>query len=1031
MRRTGSHPREGTEGNWHARVHMAADDRPTAGQNGAAEHGSSPTGSFPALIGLARRSVLVSALIGLAALLITGFALMELRSHHVESTLRGLQHVAYGLAEQTARQITEADRNLARIAEAARLHPERLQDPEQRNGVLQRNLTSIVQASAVMYVEPNGRRHYFSRPGAGGAAAAFPLTGLKEGLTVMDGTGKNPSGLFLQRTIVFRGTSSGGALVIRISEHHLAELYNAWRGQSGVSVSLTTSDNRPLLQHPDAPLVSAKSTTSAGHGDGGRFVESADTHFMNPADKRDYLIVSRGTPGYPLVVHTAVPQGEALEAWTAQGSILVAAVVTLVIIMLVMARRHAAELSRRAAAVDQMQHLQDALSAEEAKLRAMFKTALESVIVIDEHGVIERVNPAAERTFGYAADELVGRNVSILMPKPDRDKHDAYLQRYLRTGTPHIIGSSGRELTAIRKDGSEFRIKLGVAEQQLAGVRRFTGTVRDITQEKLAEALLHAETRIAAVLSSARTVDQVANEVVAALCDLGFVYGQWAVRDPVTREWRVRGHALTAAMRSSDVAPLATGTSGPGAEGPASRAWQTAQVVWQAHLDTQTSSPRTQAAVAAGFFSCVAVPVRSGQDVVAAIELFSVRHDPRNDTLDNALRNIGLQVGQLLSRLQAEEQLQKIVRTVPSAVFQARVGERRTIALTFMSGQVEALWGVSAKSVLARPRHVLWKIPPAYRRDLLRALSRAVIRGGGWDVTVPIMKDDGLRWLRVHANPAYKKGEAPVWDGIISDVTDQKVAEQQVVRLNLDLERRVEERTQQLAAVNTELEAFSDSVSHDLRAPLRGIRSYAEMLKQSELVTAPDALVMIERIVSQGSQMESLIEALLELSQISRHEVRRKETDVSALARTILDNLQAREPERKVHCIIQPGVRVNADARLLRSVFDNLLSNAWKFTRNTESARIEVGAIGDSSETLFIRDNGAGFDPAYADKLFQPFQRLHPASQFEGTGIGLATVQRIIRRHGGRIWAVSKPGEGATFFFEFSAPGDPNLAPPA
>jgi PAS domain S-box-containing protein len=1008
---------------------MAADDRPAAGQSGAAEHGSSnPTGAFPALIGLARRSVLVSALIGLAALLITGFALMELRNHHVESTLRGLQHIAYGLAEQTARQITEADRNLVRITDAARLQPELLQDREQRNRVLQRNLSSIAQASAILYVEPNGQRHYYARTGGRGTAASFPLTGLKDGLTVIDGTGKNPSGLFLQRTVAFRGTAAGGAVIIRMSEHHLAELYNAWRGQSGVSVSLTSSENRPLLQHPDAPLVFAKAPMSAGNGDSGRFVESADTRFRNPSDKRDYLIVSRGTPGYPLVVHTAVPQGEALEAWTAQGSILVAAVVTLVIIMLVMARRHAAELSRRAAAVDQMQHLQDALAAEEAKLQAMFKTALESVIVIDERGIIERVNPAAERMFGYCADELAGQNVSMLMPKPDRDKHDGYLQRYVRTGTPHIIGSSGRELTAIRKDGSEFRIKLGVAEQRLAGVRRFTGTVRDITQEKLAEALLHAETRIAAVLSSARTVDQVANEVVAALCDLGFVYGQWTVRDALTRDWRVRGHALTAAMRSSDVAPLATGASGPGAEGPASRAWQTAQVVWQTHLDTLTSSPRTQAAVAAGFFSCVAVPVRSGQEVVAAIELFSVRHDPRSDTLDNALRNIGLQVGQLLSRLQAEEQLQKIVRTVPSAVFQARVGERRTIALTFMSGQVEALWGVSAKSVLARPRHVLWKIPPAYRRDLLRALSRAVIRGGGWDVTVPIMKDDGLRWLRVHANPAYKKGEAPVWDGIISDVTDQKVAEQQVVRLNLDLERRVEERTQQLAAVNKELEAFSDSVSHDLRAPLRGIRSYAEMLKQSELVTAPDALVMVERIVTQGSQMESLIEALLELSQISRHEVRRKETDVSGLARTILDNLQAREPNRRVECAVHAGVHVNADARLLRSVFENLLSNAWKFTRNTENARIEVGAVADSPDTLYVRDNGAGFDPAYADKLFQPFQRLHPASQFEGTGIGLATVQRIIRRHGGRIWAVSKPGEGATFFFEFSAEGDASLA---
>jgi light-regulated signal transduction histidine kinase (bacteriophytochrome) len=252
-----------------------------------------------------------------------------------------------------------------------------------------------------------------------------------------------------------------------------------------------------------------------------------------------------------------------------------------------------------------------------------------------------------------------------------------------------------------------------------------------------------------------------------------------------------------------------------------------------------------------------------------------------------------------------------------------------------------------------------------------------------------------------------------------------------VVRLNLDLERRVEERTQQLAAVNKELEAFSDSVSHDLRAPLRGIRSYSEMLKQSGLVTSPEGQMIIERIISQGVQMEHLIQALLELSQISRHELRRKDTDVSATARSVLEDLQARDPGRKVEWTVQQGIRAYADPRLMRAAFENLLANAWKFTRDREDARIEVGTVPDNPDRIFVRDNGAGFDPAYADKLFQPFQRLHPTSQFEGTGIGLATVQRIIRRHGGRIWADSKPGEGATFYFEVSTEGEGNYTPRA
>jgi len=1010
---------------------MAADDTTAAGQGERRDGDSTPTGSFPALVGLARRSVLVSVLIGLAALVVTGFALMQLRQHHLDSALRNLQHVAYGLSEQTAREIIEADRNLLRIAEAARLQPDMIQMPEQREAVVPRNLASIGQAAAMLYVEPGGERHTYSEAGQVAVSAAFPPTPLKDGLTIVAGPGKEATGLFLQRTLWLRGNTNGGAIVMRLSERHLSELYKVWRGRSPISVSLTSLENQPVLQHPDAPQFVVHPPGEAQVIDTGLAKRGASLRFRNPVDDHDYLVVSRRTPGYPLLVYAVMREGDALREWTQQGSILVASMVILVVIMLVMARRHASELSRRAATVGQMQGLQDALTAEEAKLQAMFRTALESIIVIDEHGTIERINPTAEHTFGYSADELIGRNVSILMPTPDREQHDTYLERYLKSGIPRIIGSPGRELMALRKDGTEFPIKLGVAEQRLAGMRRFTGTVRDITQEKLSEALLRTETSIARTLAAARTVDGVAGEVVAALCGLGFAYGHWAIRDPVTRAWKVSARWAAPGLTDDQTAGLAPDAIAPAAEGALNRAWQTGELGWRTHLETQTELPRAAVAVAAGLHSTVALPVLSGGEVVAVVELAAAGRDPRNETLDNALRNVGLQLGQLLSRLQAEEQLQKIVRTVPSAVFQASVGERRTIALTFMSAQVEALWGVSAKSVLARPRQVLWKVPPAYRRDLLRALSRAVIRGGGWDVTVPIMKGDGLRWLRVHANPAYRKGEAPVWDGIISDVTEQKVAEQQVVRLNLDLERRVEERTQQLAAVNKELEAFSDSVSHDLRAPLRGIRSYAEMLKQSELVTAPDALMMVERIVGQGKQMEQLIEALLELSQISRHDLRRKDTDVSAIARSVLENLQVRDADRNVQWTVQPGLRLYADARLMRVVFENLLGNAWKFTRNREDARIDVGAVADAKDTIFVRDNGAGFDPTYADKLFQPFQRLHPASQFEGTGIGLATVQRIIRRHSGRLWAESKPSEGATFFVEIAADGEPNIVPRA
>jgi light-regulated signal transduction histidine kinase (bacteriophytochrome) len=223
----------------------------------------------------------------------------------------------------------------------------------------------------------------------------------------------------------------------------------------------------------------------------------------------------------------------------------------------------------------------------------------------------------------------------------------------------------------------------------------------------------------------------------------------------------------------------------------------------------------------------------------------------------------------------------------------------------------------------------------------------------------------------------------------------------------------------QLQTVNKELEAFSYSVSHDLRAPLRHMDGLSQVLLEDygdKLDTeGKDHLV---RIRAASQRMGQLIDDLLNLSRMSRSRMRRERTDLSNVAREIAAQLRGSAPDRDVEFVIQDGLTANADPGLIRVALTNLLENAWKFTTKSPKARIEFGrSDGNTDGAYFVRDNGAGFDMTYADKLFGAFQRLHKSEEFPGTGIGLATVQRIVQRHGGRVWADAKVGEGAAFYF--------------
>ena len=249
-------------------------------------------------------------------------------------------------------------------------------------------------------------------------------------------------------------------------------------------------------------------------------------------------------------------------------------------------------------------------------------------------------------------------------------------------------------------------------------------------------------------------------------------------------------------------------------------------------------------------------------------------------------------------------------------------------------------------------------------------------------------------------------------------------AEETIRRMNANLERCVQERTRELIEANRELEAFSHSVSHDLRAPLRALDGFTAILADQYSDRLDErGRGYVQRVVDAVDRMRNLIEDLLRLSHVTGTELNRRELDLSQLVRTVLDDLRTQEPDRQVRTVIAEGVKCNADHRLLRIALENILGNAWKFTRNTPQASIEFGIEHlKEGTTYFIRDNGAGFNPDYGDRLFVPFRRLHSAAEFPGTGIGLSIVQRIIRRHGGRISARGAVGQGASFHFTLGIP---------
>ena len=373
-----------------------------------------------------------------------------------------------------------------------------------------------------------------------------------------------------------------------------------------------------------------------------------------------------------------------------------------------------------------------------------------------------------------------------------------------------------------------------------------------------------------------------------------------------------------------------------------------------------------------------------------------------------------------IHRLEAEQQVrlsEARLRAVTETASDAIISADRDGNIRYFNPGAEWAFGHPAQDMIGQPLTTLMpeRFHQAHVEGLQRYLDRRDARVVGRTVELVGFHRDGREFPIDLALASSEVDGELFFTAIVRDITVRAEAERQIQ----DLNRRLRLDNAELEAVNKDLEAFSYSVSHDLRAPLRAIDGFSQALAEDAgPLLKPEHHSHLNRVRQAAQRMGLLIDDLIKLARVTRTDVKIDDVDLSEIALALATNLQDAAPERQAEFTIEPGLHANGDPRLMQVALDNLLSNSWKFTAPRTPARIEFGKTAvDGKPAFFVRDNGVGFDMAYAGKMFGAFQRFHDAREFAGTGIGLATVQRIIHKHGGRIWAESQPGEGAIFYF--------------
>jgi PAS domain S-box-containing protein len=676
-----------------------------------------------------------------------------------------------------------------------------------------------------------------------------------------------------------------------------------------------------------------------------------------------------------------------------------------------------------------------ALASSEERFKAISAAVLDALIMVDDTGTLVYWNPAAERILGYSADEAVGKPLhALLTPQRYRERAARGFEAFRENGLGAVVGKTV-EIEALHKDGREIPVELSISALKLDGHWHAVGVLRDISDYRRAEA---TRTQLAAIVESSN--DAIIGKTVGGIITN---WNRGAERMYGYRADEAIGQSIAMLLQPERRAQLpellARVCSGEAVTNLECERVRKDGTLIQVAL---TLSPIRDSAGNVSGISTIARDISERKRDEAALRRLNrelraisncnqtlMRAEDEQTLLDEICRIICEDAGYRMAWVGFPEQDEaRSIRPVSWAGAESDylAGARLSWA-DDERGRTPCGTAIrTGKSVMVQDFHT----DPAAVHWREAAMQRGYRSG----ISLPLQDGDGKTFgiLNIYAATAnaFTAEEVRLLEELAGDMAfgimvlrtrvERQRAEEEIRTLNQELEQRVKERTAQLEAANKELESFSYSVSHDLRAPLRAIDGFSLILQEDYAAKIDEEGRRLLGVVRGNAQrMAQLIDDILSFSRTGRLELRMAEVDMGELARSVLAELKVQLGglEGLVAEIgeLPPS---KGDPAMLRQVYVNLLSNAIKFSRTKDVPRIEVGGASRAGERVyFVKDNGVGFDMKYADRLFGVFQRLHSVEAFEGTGIGLAIVKRIIERHGGRVWAESKVGEGAVFYF--------------